>query len=1350
MHSPIPHVCCLLALGASAAIAGEWWNPRWRYRTRVSRPAPYRDASPRPVEAALDLPLLLDKAGVTGELDPASVRLVERGRELPFAWRSPTVVAWLATPRMGEAGAVDVYFETRDRKIPAPRYSPGDLPPENLLANPGFEHGLEGWSAAPSALMRIGTSAHTTGVSSLQIAVDETTPKDASREAVVQQRLDVRRFAGQEMVFECDLLAERAPYGAPVCITIEQFRADGSRIREFAVQSRWLTIELAQGQLVQFRERGRFSRQAASVNVRIRVRCSVRDADTNEVLAGPESFFTVWLDRVAVRPCERWPWPPASHAGFAEGALEKAPVNRGFEFTGQRRLAFNGASEGTLTAGSFGDAASVHWGLQAGTLELWCRPKWNADDGAEHILFHGVAYGHRLQSRLRKLGAEGSNRLEFTIADAGGTRRIVRAPAPLRKGQWHHIAATWDFPKAHLQLFLDGRRIAQTGPGGEPWPFSLTALDKARKRGIGIADEDRRSLPMQAFIGGDSHNRTDLAAQAVVDELRISDIPRYHDTFPPPRAEFAADAHTRALFHFENDVHGVHGGDDGFVRGHLACELLPHAEHVPLEILRDGKPERRSIAVRPHPAPEVFERSRAENRLGVHRPFRALPDPRAIECRVREITRTVTGGDDAFTIDVAGDHEPRMLSVTFEHAKGAPPKTTLIPRWRANDNVVPFSIETLAATLAPDARSDAERAFKAFGYVLDTTNYFDAGYCETLPGGRHRPRISYSLIKALNIYPFDQCGPMNHMLRKLFLAAGISSNDASGTHHQFEQAFYDGRWRLFDLSSRLYWLRRDDATVASRRDVEEDPFLKLRQGGNVCAWLRGRRSRARFGGAVRPHRMDFPLRPGERVSICWHNEGRWFELAGDRKPIPLAKIPPSFGNGAILYRPTAPSDATAMDNLALAAAADAEPVLRAKDPAKPASLVYKAQCPYIFTDSFAVGRYAAPKPGTVALSLSFDKGKSWQEVWRSAAKAGPLGTNLLKHVSARYAYWIKLSLAPGEGAMVSGLAVRSTFAVSPLSLPGTLRRGRNRITFVGRPAVPVTTTCRWAERHATDLRVWLNGLSTYLDGDRTHRNVFVVSPSAPTRVELSVGGRRLRGEVALEGLPKAWLDGASTQPIELADPAKVATAAFALQARTQVSGRILGFAVVVREGGKERRIPAQALVADAPLVCEAEQARQAAGKVAPQPLAEASGAAVMAFAGNATLSFDLVAPADGTHALWLRARWKPGSSTRMTLALDDAKPRDLRAAAMIGFTDWADPRRAHTKMFAHFGEQYAHWAWYRIPDVALTKGTRRLTLGAAAGASFDALLLLPQDPTIDRAAMNLFQNWNFAPWQNPL
>ena len=53
-------------------------------------------------------------------------------------------------------------------------------------------------------------------------------------------------------------------------------------------------------------------------------------------------------------------------------------------------------------------------------------------------------------------------------------------------------------------------------------------------------------------------------------------------------------------------------------------------------------------------------------------------------------------------------------------------------------------------------------------------------------------------------------------------------------------------------------------------------------------------------------------------------------------------------------------------------------------------------------------------------------------------------------------------------------------------------------------------------------------------------------------------------------------------------------------------------------------------------------------------------------------------------------------------------------------------------------------------SVTLATSTHRLTLGASAGACFDAVLLLPQKPAVDRAAMNLLQNWNYSPWHNPL
>ncbi len=1052
-----------------------------------------------------------------------------------------------------------------------------------------------------------------------------------------------------------------------------------------------------------------------------------------KTVTGPESFFTVWLDRIVVRPGERWPWPAASHAGFVEGALTDAPLNRALALTGLRFLAFNGGSEGTLTRGVADPGPqSVHWGLQAGTLEFWCQPSWDAADGVEHIFFDGVAYYHRRQSVLRKLDAAGRNELEFSIADADGTTHTVRGPAPLKAGRWHHVAATWDFPKTQLALFVDGELVAAHGPEPAPWPSSLAAAD-GKTKGIGIFEKDCRSMPMQACIGGERRGPAERSAEAVMDEFRISDVVRYAGRFTPAHMEFPVDEHTRALFHFENERDGVHVGDDQFVRGHLCVELPMQEETVTLDILDQGKIRRQTVLVQPHAPASQFEANRAEGRLPVNPPFRRPPDPRRIEYRDREVERTVAGQDAGFTLTVAGDYPPLMRSVTFERADRAseagpedagrmptPRGTTLLPCWRANDAVVPFSFESIQTTLGAKAAGDAEKAFEAFKYALQTAHYYDGCYCETLPT-QHRRRTSYTFTKALNIYPFDQCGPLNHMLRKLMLAVGISSNDAPGTHHQFQQAFYQGQWRLFDLSARVFWLDRDNATVIGRRGMEEDPYLKIRQGGDVCAWLRGVPSGTPFGTAVRPHSMDFPLRPGERASVCWHNEGRWFEVFGDREPLPLAKVPPIFGNGAIVYEPTAQGEATALENIVIERGSDGSSQLRAKDPGKTAALVYRARCPYIFSDAAVRGSYAASQGGAVRLSLSFDEGQRWTEVWRSPDARGTIAATLRDQVTARYAYWLKVELAAGQDAVVQGLQVRSTLVASPLALPGKLSLGENRITFAGAaPSVPIKTTCRWTERHRSELAVAIDGVSFYTEGDEVHRNVLVVPPGGELPVRVALQGRRLQGEVRLDGLPAGWTCTPPRQPVELAGPGERGTAEFVLRTSGTRAGEVHALTVVVGQGDGQRRVPVQVLVADAPLVREAERADEVSGAATVREMAELSGARGVEFTGRGQLAMDFAASSGGTYALWLRARWTPDGDSSLSLALDAASPRPLRVTQMIGFEDWTDPSRAYTKRF--HTEQSDHWAWYRIPDVTLTPGKHRLTLSAAKGAWLDALV----------------------------
>ncbi len=1338
--------CTTLLVATGADATSPWRNSGWRYRTSISRAEPWREAGPRVIECAPDLQALLDRAGVDGRVDPASVRIVDpvTGRQLRSALRTEydprsrseqQYLTCVAEARAGEPAALNLYFDTTDRRLSPPGDSA--LPPEELVTNGGFEE-LEGdlpaaWTVSEPSIASVGRSPQTVGERSLRLHVDADTPEDVERTVAVSQRLSVARYAGQEVRFACSLFPERGLYGTPMTVELAQFRADGSRIAQYAVQPRWMTVEMAEGQLVEFAERGRLDAEAATLEVRIRLRLYANNAWDGTRLTDQEREYTCWLDRISLRPGERWAWPGESAGCFTEGALEDAPINAGVDFRGKRRLVFNGASEGTLTTGGYDpNQRSVHWGPQRGTVEAWVRPHWSSADEGYWTLFSAKAYLHRLQSSLRVVGGE-SPALEFTIADSEGRNHTVRGPVEMNADQWHHVAATWDLPAAHLQLFLDGRRVGVEGPGDAPWPSTVDPLDPAITEGRGTSADDKRSIPMQAFIGGDTRWSEADGAEAVMDEFRVSDVVRYAADFEPQRREFALDPDTRALFHLDRERNGIHAGDDRFVQGYLACDEQPLAESAPLEVLRDGAIERRMVAVAPYASEELFAQNEPHSVLQVTRPIEPQPDPRFIEQRLRTITRTVGPDEPAFDLTVEGDLPPLMAWSRFSRAEGAGAGTTLIPRWRANDNVVPFSFASLKETLAPDATSDEERALEIFRYALKTTNYYDAGYCEDL-GRTHRDRVSYTLIRALNIYPFDQCGPLNHMLRYLFIAGGISSNNSPGTHHQFEQCFYDGSLRVYDLSARQYWLARDNQTRLGLRQLIEDPWLKIRQEGDPNAWLPGIKSNASFGSVSKSPAIEVPLRPGERISFGWHNEGRWMELTGERKPVDPGRVPPSFGNGAVIWEPTVEGEAAEFINATIR---DGRVV--PLDPAQEASVTYRVRLPYVLADAQVSGSVA----GEVALAVSTDAEASWRELWRGE---GPITLDLREEVMNRYDYALRLTIPARSGAEVSDLSVRSVLIASPLSLPGELRLGENRMQFVAGPVTePVEAELAWIERFRSDLGVSLNGLGFYLMDDTNRRDLFVARPGEELPVEVTIEGRAFDGTVTLEGLPDGWLAGPASQAAR--GGGEATTVSFSLRPDGP-QGLIAPFEVVLRDGARERRIPAQVLLADAALVAEAE-ATELSGGARPVEEQTNSGLAHAEVGEAGTLAFTAQPTQPGTHALWLRMKLSEGGATRFSLRVD-GEEREVRALGMIGFSDWTSPTNAATKIFAHYGEMYGHWLWWRLPEIELPAGAHRVEIVAGAGQSFDAVALLPQTQEVDRAAMNLLHTWSFAPWLLPM
>ncbi len=129
-----------------------------------------------------------------------------------------------------------------------------------------------------------------------------------------------------------------------------------------------------------------------------------------------------------------------------------------------------------------------------GAVEFWVRPTWDGDGGSNHTLFWWDDGYDRLHLRKDPI-----SNLVFDYFYRGGGCGAATNVAHWRAGEWHHLAFTW--AENVISLYVDGQRVAQEECGGTAQP---TASD---------------------FYIGSKPDGSDTI-EAVIDELRISDVPR--------------------------------------------------------------------------------------------------------------------------------------------------------------------------------------------------------------------------------------------------------------------------------------------------------------------------------------------------------------------------------------------------------------------------------------------------------------------------------------------------------------------------------------------------------------------------------------------------------------------------------------------------------------------------------------------------------------------------------------------------------------------------------------------------------------------------------------------------------
>lgn len=315
-------------------------------------------------------------------------------------------------------------------------------------------------------------------------------------------------------------------------------------------------------------------------------------------------------------------------------------------------------------------------------------------------------------------------------------------------------------------------------------------------------------------------------------------------------------------------------------------------------------------------------------------------------------------------------------------------------------------------------------------------------------------------VKVFNVYGHNTCGNDSVCLAGLWKRAGLKVTPARVVGHCVTQAYFDGRWNLFDGDMHAMYLLRDGRTVACEQDLVRDHDLIKRthtQGilnPDRRATDEWQSSIYMFEGPPAGDRdcaqdtsMNMVLRPGE--AITW----RWGHASPVKYHGQEPKYPDTICNGLWEYRPDFSRDFW-KPGAALVEGVKTKGGELVAEGGKTGTIVWVIRSPYVLVG----GRLESEGSG-VRFSLSWD-GKSWQEAGTDLDQffppAGP----------ARYEYRLRCEL--DAGARLQRLGIVNDLQMAPLALPA-MSVGDNRFVYTdqspGKRQVRITHD--WVERSAS-------------------------------------------------------------------------------------------------------------------------------------------------------------------------------------------------------------------------------------------------------------------------------------------
>ncbi len=848
-------------------------------------------------------------------------------------------------------------------------------------------------------------------------------------------------FAGMPVKFELDVKSLAGMTWSNK-INIIQRGANGRELSENVVDPRSISHMRPPQVLSQYRTEGRLRPDAKTVEIVLSLNSNSYKLDNHGLPCKDASALLPRLEisRLVMRAAEMIPFPGYNDDFFTDGvsgnkndlALELKD-GRTFFYQTRSTAAWGG------TGKEITDPAEILYPAGDATIEAWIKPKWRAASSGIYTIFNACHHLSRNYDR-KTMSRDRNNVFDMTYVpkskmmgvsyiDWTGKKYIKAFKAEIPRRRFVHIAVQWS-KAAGMQIFIDGKKVFD-----DP-EFKFTAVDVAKD-----SYPNHRS-PMQFTVGQKGlearNNLIDIERRgkrypmlkASLDLLRLSSVKRYDGNFTPAK-DFTVDSETRALFKFDRTFDGTTSAGLKFIPGSCHADIGRFNNFIRLDGKKyDYYPAKMQDDVDPA---KVL---RANN-------YPVMPKPADFNAarKTERLNFSLTPGK---TKDITIDTQVHMDYVEIANNSDTVLELPLLIR---DGEIDARSFGDIRESLKLDQLPEKERINKIFQFLLSSSNYFMNHQATFIPGTDTQHNVEYQALMMLNGYCGFECGPMNNLSATLFSTAGYCpATQTSGYGHSFQQVFYDGSNRLYDLSNETFFPSFKNDQVASLEESEYDVGIYKRIGRRSDHFIRlGTRGHSVQVPAYQP-KVGYNLNPGEKFRYYFYNNGMVNDLQsttpshvnfenvpmavnyakethaqGTRQPIyRVDRFFPHYANGFLTFKGKPEEKNPAFQMV------------------KPDSFCYSVVTSY----PIVYGEYSAKlADGSFAkLEISTDRGKSF----RPLAMDNDGTARPVYAVRARREYLVRVN-API--AKVAAFNASTEVMMNPRLLTSKLQKGGNQLLF---------------------------------------------------------------------------------------------------------------------------------------------------------------------------------------------------------------------------------------------------------------------------------------------------------------